>query len=217
MKKSIGPVVAAVLAMALVCLLSVTLAGCGMLGDPAEEERQRSLVRAELDAAKAALAEEKGRYSKLLEEAARTGSAGDAEKAQKTLGAIAALEKRAAEAEAMLAKVTRGDGSVDLEKAGRELSVYLPFPFNILALPALAIGGRWVERELAAYRQKQRTAAAQAEARELEAAAKSIVNSVDVARMRVPGLAAAMAESKSDIRHQLTDRAKTLLERERLT
>jgi hypothetical protein len=215
---SAGPWAAGGLLLAAVLLLvwAVTSApGCALL-DPAQAQERRTAIQERLDQVQEALAAERARHEELLVRAARmlaeAEKSGDPEKiaaaeaerrrVAETNQKITELEQRARSTEELLQRVTNPDGSVNIAAASREASQFLPYPFNLILL----LGGP----TLAGLVQEIRV-------RRSDAAARSLVNSIDKLRIEEPTVRDAFKRHKDAIGRQLTPRARKVIAKETIT
>jgi len=150
-------------------------------------------------------------------------AAGNTAAAEQLTKAVAFWEKAVA---ASGVAATIAGASANGDTAGEDagwvtLGGLLPPPFNVVAMIGLPVLFRewraWQQRKAAA----EALAKAKQEAAENEAAAKSIVNSIDQIRIAKPEVAAAMKEltanTATDFTANLTPKAKEIIDAERLT
>lgn len=192
---------------AVVCLmLVVAVAGwAAVLSVPscaAVDPQQAREAHAEADAV---LAERRDEYRRRLEAAEAAGDAEGAAEARKALDGVDKLQERSDRVGGVLDRVITPEGGID----PKEVSRLLPYPFDLIALFGVS-GVAWFDRQ-------RKLSAARAEAEQIAAAARSIVNGLDAARAVSPGLKAAMSEAKATIDAQLTPDAKTLIKSETVT
>lgn len=190
------PVIPALIALGLAAafvVLVLSLSGC----TPADT----SALREQTAAARVNLDNQKAQADAALIAAEESGDEKAWDRATKNLAAIAEIERRLAEAEALLNQTTNPDGSLNVGGAAAAVGGLLPPPWGVIA--AIAIPAAVAGLQELRVRQKVRDAV-------------SIIDGFSSATVAVPGMATALKSAKPVLKKEYTPGALKLVEKHKL-
>lgn len=186
---------------------------------------QAAATQAQLDLAKADAA---AKLAKAQADAAAAVAAGnaaakaDAEKvaaaAQKTLDMAAQVQAQVDRFTAVLSKAINPDGTINVPAGAAAVGAALPPPWNLITMIGvpLAVG---LVQQIRVKEAKTNAASAKDAADQMEAAARSLVNSIDVVKSDPAvgsAVRAAFDAKKEEMHEQLTETAKRILVSEKV-